>query len=94
VQEVLFKVFRWLISGAQIKFVGFTFLFSIVSFLISKLTDYLTPYVGVNGLNSAFLGLTPNTWYFVNIFNLAYGVPLIIGAFVIRFLIRRIPIIG
>lgn len=93
-QDILFKVFRWLIDGVQVKFVAFTGLFGLVTFFIDILSSYLEPYLTTNSLSSAFGSLTPETWYFVNLFNIAYGIPLVIGAFVVRFLIRRIPIIG
>jgi len=93
-QDIFFKVFRWLISAAQVKFVAFTSLFGIVSYFINILSGYLEPYLSTTSLNTAFLGLTPETWYFINLFNMAFGIPLVIGAFIVRFLIRRIPFIG
>ena len=93
-QAIFFKVFRWLLATSQIKFVAFTLIFLLFNFFQDIVVGYLNPFASTGGLNSAFTGLSPSLWYFVNVFNLSYGIPLLIGAHVVRFLIRRIPIIG
>ena len=93
-QAIFFKVFRWLISASQVKFVVFTAIFAIVNYFQTFIVDYINPFTSTSALNSAFSALSPAVWYFVNIFNLSYGVPLCVGAFTVRFLIRRIPFFG
>lgn len=93
-QAIFFKVFRWLLDAAQIKFVSFTALFAIFNYLAVQIVEKINSGISSNALTSAFTGLPSSVWYFINLFNLSYGVPIVIGAFVTRFLIRRIPIIG
>jgi len=93
-QDILFKVFRWLLGVTQIKFVLFTALFAIMNFFSTAITDLLGSVVSTTGLSSAFSSLPSSVWYFINLLNLSYGVPIIIGAYVTRFLIRRIPFFG
>jgi hypothetical protein len=40
------------------------------------------------------VGLNAGVWWVLDLFNLSYGVPLLISAYVARFLIRRLPVIG
>ena len=93
-QAVLFKVFRWLIGASQVKFVLFTAIFAMVSYFQGFIVSYISPFASTSSLTSAFNGLSPAVWYFINVFNLSFGIPLCIGAFVVRFLVRRIPFFG
>lgn len=93
-QAIFFKVFRWLLDVAQIKFVTFTAIFGIFNYFATQLIEFINNSISVNALTSSFTSLPPSVWFFINAFNLTYGLPLLLGAFVTRFLIRRIPIIG
>ncbi len=33
-------------------------------------------------------------WYFMNMLSIQYGLPIVLGAYLIRFFIRRLPVIG
>lgn len=84
----------WVFRDVVIKFLIFTALFAVVAFLVPKAIAMITPWIGTGGLSSAFGGLGSGVWFFLDFFQLAYGVPLVISAFVTRFLIRRLPVIG
>lgn len=91
----LMIAFRWLLSGAQAKFV----VFSVVVGIYSLVTFILLPEISCCGLSpvaltSAFNNLSPSTWYFINLFNFTAGLPIVICAFVARFIIRRLPFVG
>lgn len=82
---------------------GFVFRSVIVKFaLYFGLYFVTTEFMGIlgtllpssNSLNGAFSGITSGVWYFLDLFAFPQGLPLIISAFVTRFIIRRIPIIG
>lgn len=45
-------------------------------------------------LTSYFNGIPPGVWYFCNLFALGTCAKLLLGAYTIKFLIRRIPFIG
>ncbi len=93
-QAVLWPMVTWIFREIVIKFLVFTALFVVLAFLIPKAIAMVTPWIGTGGLSSAFGGLGAGVWFFLDFFQLAYGVPLVISAFVTRFLIRRLPVIG
>ncbi|WP_307941535.1 DUF2523 family protein [Pseudomonas mosselii] len=41
-----------------------------------------------------FESIDPSVWYFMSIFQIPYGITVVLSAYVLRFLIRRIPFIG
>ncbi|MES2831768.1 MAG: DUF2523 family protein [Pseudomonadota bacterium] len=75
-----------------VKFVVFAALFAIVSAFIAYLATKLPDFAA--SLNLAFVGITPGMWYFLDTFSIAQGLPLVIAAYILRFMIRRIPVIG
>ncbi len=77
-----------------VKFLVFTAIFAVVVFLVPKAVAYLAPFIGTAGLSGAFGGLAGGVWFFLDFFNMSFGVPLLISAYVARFLIRRLPVIG
>jgi len=93
-QALLWPIVSWIFREIVVKFLVFTALFVVLAFLIPKAIAMITPWIGTGGLSSAFGGLGSGVWFFLDFFQLAYGVPLVISAFVTRFLIRRLPVIG
>lgn len=76
------------------KFFVFTAVFGLVAILIPVLVEYIGPYLGTASLGSAFAGLPGSIWFFLDFFNLGFGVPTLISAAVTRFIIRRLPVVG
>lgn len=93
-QAILWPIVSWLLRGVVVKFVIFTGLFAILALLMPKAAELLATWTGTASLTSAFAGLPVGVWWFLDFFQLGYGVPLMISAFVTRFLIRRLPVIG
>lgn len=91
---ILWPIVTWLLREIVLKFVVLTSLFAILAFVVPKAIALVTPWVGVSGLTGAFSGLGPGVWFFLDFFQLGYGAPLMISAFLTRFLIRRLPVIG
>lgn len=85
---------NWIFRGIVIKFVLMTGLFALLTFLVPLVIGYIAPFVGVANLTNTFAGLGSGVWFFLDFFALGYGVPLMISAYVTRFLIRRLPVIG
>lgn len=85
---------QWVFRGVIVKFVFMAALFAVLSFLVPKAIEYLAPYTGVATLTSAFGGLGSDVWFWLDFFALGYGVPVMISAYITRFLIRRLPVIG
>lgn len=84
---VLGFVFRSLI----VKFVLFFGLFFITTEFISVIGGLLPTGASLSG---ALGGIPAGVWYFLDLFNVSLGIPLLLSAWVTRFTIRRIPIIG
>ncbi len=93
-QAVLYAVFVWLLRAVVVKAVVFTAIFAAVLILVPVVISYLGGFVSSGGLNSAFGNLSGGVWFFLDSFNIAYGLPLVISAWVSRFLIRRLPVVG
>lgn len=93
-QALLWPLISWIFRDVVVKFVVFVSLFGILAFLVPKAISLVAPWVGVSGLNAAFGGLPAGVWFFLDVFQIPFGVPLLISAGVTRFLIRRMPLIG
>ena len=90
----LAPLINWIFRGVVIKFIIFTALFAVMAVVVPIVAHYLLPFISPSTLSGAFSGLGAGTWFFLDAFQLAFGVPLMIAAFVTRFLIRRMPLIG
>jgi hypothetical protein len=83
----------FVMQGSIIKFFLFTGLYYIVSELGSLLTQKIDK-TGLTSIGSLVSGLPADVLFFMSVFRLEVGLPMIIAAFVVRFAIRRLPIIG
>jgi len=83
----------WLVRSVLVKFVIFFALFFVVTEFVSVLVSQLLP-SGDGGLAAAFSAQYSSVWYFLDLFQIPLGVPLVLSAYVTRFIVRRIPIIG
>ncbi|NTV93906.1 MAG: DUF2523 domain-containing protein [Thiobacillus sp.] len=91
VLSALFSFAGWLFKSAMVKWVFYFALF----FFVTEAIELLTPLLpGASAISSAFAGLPAGVWYFLDLFRLDYGVPACLSAAVVRFIIRRIPVIG
>lgn len=87
-------ILTWLIRSVVIKFVVLTAVFAVMAIVVPMAINLLTPYIGITSLTGAFSSIDPGVWWFLDFFALDYGIPLVISAYVARFLIRRLPVIG
>lgn len=83
----------FVVRSLMVKFVFFFALFFVVTgFVAVLLSSGLLP--SAVGLNSSLASLSPAGAYFFDLFALNTGVSMVISAYVTRFIIRRIPLIG
>ena len=76
-----------------VKFALFFGLFFVTTEFIQVLiSSGLLPHASAVG--GALGGIPAGVWYFLDLFNVSGGVPIILSAYVTRFIIRRIPVIG
>lgn len=83
----------WLVRSVLVKFVIFFALFFVVTEFVAVLVGNLLP-SGDGGLAAAFSAQYAGVWYFLDLFQIPLGVPLVLSAYVTRFIVRRIPVIG
>lgn len=89
VNTLLGFVFR----SVVVKFVVFFALWFITTEFVGVLQQVgILPTVA--GLNASLSGISATTWYFLDLFAVSQGLPMIISALVSRFIIRRLPVIG
>ncbi len=92
-QSALNYLLQFILKGSIIKFVLFTALYYIVSELGSLAMNKIDK-SGLSSIGSLVSGLPSDVLFFMGVFRLEVGLPMIIAAFVVRFAIRRLPIIG
>lgn len=89
--SAFYSVLGFLLRSVLVKFVLFFGLWFITTEFIQILAPLLP---GAAGLSSAFAQQTPGVWFFLDLFKVDFGVSACLSAFVLRFIIRRLPVIG
>lgn len=90
-KAALFAILQWLFTGSVMKWLVFFFLYwlfvgvgALLDIAISQVTD-------ATGLSDAFAGFDAHMWYVLDYFQVSTGLPMVLSALVVRFIIRRIP---
>lgn len=91
VLSALFSALGFLARSVLVKFVVFFGLFFITTEFMGVIGSMLPT---GNALSTALGGIPSAVWYFFDLFNLSVGLPALLSAYVTRFIIRRIPVIG
>lgn len=81
----------WFLKTIVIKFVLFAGLYFIVHEFIGFIADKLPSF---SGLNDVFNGIPAGLWYFLDLMQFSSGFSMVLSAYLLRFMIRRIPFIG
>jgi hypothetical protein len=86
-------ILGWVFRTVIIKFVIFSALFLLVTELMTAILTKLdlSP---VSGLQAALGGIPSGVLFFLGLFRFDFGLPLLLGAMLTRFIIRRLPIVG
>jgi hypothetical protein len=89
--SALNSVLGWVFRSLLVKFGLFFALFFITSefagFIASLLPD-------ASSLNGTLSNIPASTWFFLDAFQLPFGLSALVSAYTTRFIIRRIPVIG
>ena len=93
-QILLWAVLSWFLRAIVVKFLIMAVAVVVVSQLLPLAATLLSSFISTSSLSSAFSSVSANEWFFLDFFRLDVGVPLLLSAYVSRFLIRRIPFIG
>lgn len=91
---ILWPAVSFFLRGVVVKFLVLTAVFAVMALVVPAGIALISPYLGTSSLSSSFGGLDSGIWWVLDAFNLGYGIPLILSAYVARFLIRRLPVIG
>ncbi len=84
-------ILGWLVRSVLVKFVLYFGLY----FVTTEFLQIITPLLpNAGSLNGALSGIAANTSYFLDVFAIQTGLSLVVSAYVTRFIIRRLPIIG
>lgn len=92
-QSTINYALKFIYSATAIKAVLFTAMY----WVLKTIWDYALELVGgfsLDSLSTAIGGLPADVVFFLLVFRVDVGVPMILGALVLRFAIRRIPVIG
>ncbi|MCL2658824.1 MAG: DUF2523 domain-containing protein [Betaproteobacteria bacterium] len=93
VLSALNAVLAFLIRSVIVKLaVFFSFFFITTEFMQVLMSSGLFP--SASSISSSLGSIPAGVWYFLDLFNVSAGVPLILSAYATRFIIRRIPVIG
>lgn len=92
--NVLYIVAAWLVREVVIKAAVFAALYALLVLFMPLVWGYVSGFVGVSGLTSLFNAVPDGVYWFLYALKFDVGIPLVISAYVSRFLIRRLPIVG
>lgn len=90
----LWTIIKWVFDVVIIKFVVMGVLYIVVYELTPLILEQTTSSINPSGLTTLFIAIPPGVWFFMDFMAIDVGLPLMIVAYVARFLIRRIPLIG
>lgn len=86
-------VVNFIFRASIMKFVFFTGFFLVFGELV-KVAMSLFDMTGITSFQDTLSGVPAHILYYFGVFKLEVGVPIILGAYLTRFTIRRIPFIG
>ncbi len=89
--SVLYGVLGFLLRSVIVKFTVFFALYFIVQEFVPLILDMVNRQLPLLALISSISGYLE---YFFSVFKVIDGINIILSAFVTRFIIRRIPVIG
>jgi hypothetical protein len=84
----------WALSAGVMKWVFSAVIWFGIAMFLDLLLSLLPSWLDTTAVGTAFGGITPQIWYFLDIFQLQTGIAYVFAAYATRFLIRRIPFIG
>lgn len=91
VLSVFWTALSWVVRSVLVKFVLYFGLFFVTTEFIGEILSLL-PSSSV--LTGAFSGIPPGMWWMMDMMQFSAGVPMCLSAYLTRFIIRRIPLIG
>lgn len=94
---ILLSAFNVVLGFVLRSVVGRLFAYFVLYFITTEFVSVLQSqgvFPTAAALNGAFGGISSGVWYFLDLCGFTVGAPAIVSAYVMRFIIRRIPVIG
>lgn len=86
---------KFMVRSIIAKFFVFFALFFVVHGFTQVLLSQLMPaLMSGDALSGAFSEVSEGMWYFLDLFAFSIGFPMVLSAYCVRFIIRRVPLIG
>jgi hypothetical protein len=89
--SALYSIVGWVFRSLVIRFGLFFGLYFVTTEFVEVIQSWLP---SGDALSSAFGSIPNDAWYFLDLCGLSDGAPAILTAYLTRFTIRRVPIIG
>ena len=84
----------WVFRTIIVKFVVIGAVFWLLTYLVPLAIGYITPFIGTSNLTALFNAVPDGLFWFLLALRFVVGIPLLISAYIGRFLIRRLPFVG
>lgn len=91
---LLWSIVGWLVREVLIKFIALAVVFALITVFMPMVFKWLAPFIKTSSLTAAWASVPAGVWWLLDAFKLDVGVPLLISAWVARFMIRRLPVVG
>lgn len=85
---------KWLISEVVLKVVVMAVLFLLMHSLMPYVWNLVFSMVSPDLLKDSFNGIPATVWWFLGMVDVQYGVAMMVSAYMTRFIIRRMPVVG
>lgn len=92
--NLLYIVGAWLVREVVIKASVIAGLYWLMVYLMPVVWDYASGFVGAGSLTNLFNAVPDGVYWFLYALKFDVGIPLVISAYISRFLIRRLPVVG
>jgi hypothetical protein len=90
----LTSILGWIFRPIVVKFLILATIFFLLEALFPFLVGLIAPFIAPDALNSAFANIPSGVWWILNLARIDIGAPMVISAYITRFMIRRMPFIG
>ena len=94
VRTWMVALLTWLVSGSVVKAVTMGASYWAVKEMGPKILDQISGFLGTGTLSSYFASLSPGVLWFMDMFAVSYGAPLVLAAFVSSFMARSMLTFG
>lgn len=91
---LLWSIASWFVRDVLVKFIVLAAVYALLTMFLPIIFQWIAPYIKVGNLTSAFSSVPSGVWWLLDILRLDIGVPALISAWVVRFYIRRVPMVG